>query len=171
MPRNRSVMLGLNFESAKEIRISRISLGILLIILILLLILVLILGWYIFDVGKNESQDYTETIENLENNETFLDLSNNDPEVGGVVEKVSRHILLPSKEFTVATINDAEKLKQQADPVLFQYVEDGQKALIYETGVIVYDPSLDKIVDVIQYYPVRLEQLRAAEAGVMQPNK
>lgn len=162
-------MLGLNFESAKEIKIKKISLGMLLIILILLLVSVLILSWYIFDTNKNSNKQTTQNssaiANNLEESEGFLDLSNNDPEVGGVVEKISRHILLPSKQFTVATVNDAEKLRQQADPILFQYVENGQKMLIYETGVIVYDPVLDKLVDVVQYYParVRLPNGTAAE--------
>lgn len=155
-------MSGLNFESAKEIKIKKISLGMLLIILILLLVSVLILSWYIFDTNKNvnkqTARDLSTTANNLEESKGFLDLSNNDPEVGGVVEKISRHILLPSKQFTVATVNDAEKLRQQADSVLFQYVENGQKMLIYETGVIVYDPVSDKLVDVIQYYPARAQQ-------------
>ena len=161
----------MNFSSAKKIEMNRIFLYILLGILVLLLVLVLFLGWYILDADKNQTQDYAGKIEGLEKNKEFLDLSNNDPEVGGVVEKVSRHILLQSKEFTVATINDADKLKQEVDPILFQYVKNGQKMLIYRTGIIVYDSVLDKVVDVIQYYPIRSEQLKEAAAGIAQPNE
>lgn len=139
----------------------KILLGILSAILVLLFALVLILCWYFFDVRKNQTinQGVSPTTEtSMEKSKDFLDLSNNDPEVGGVVEKVSRHMLLPAKNFTVATINDAPVLWKE-NPILFQYVKNGQKVLVYDSGMIIYDPVLDKIVDVVQFYSVRQELL------------
>lgn len=133
----------------------------LLSILILLVILLLVLSWLVFLVYKNQSKKDTvavSEVQKTEINQNLLDLSNTDPEVGGVVEKVSRHILLPSKQFTVATVKDAAKL-QQENPVLYQYLKDGQKVLLYDAGMIVYDEKIDKIVDVIQFYGVRQENL------------
>lgn len=156
-------MLGLNLGlSKKENKFFWV-------ILLVLLILVLILSWYILDIScavRNEDKKI-ESTPNLEKNKASLDLSHTDPEVGGVVEEVSRHILLPAKQLTVATVKDADKLIQ-ADPVLFQYIRNGQKMLIYEAGAIVYDPILDKVVDVIQYYPVRLKQLKEAVSSTLQ---
>ena len=117
-----------------------------------------------------DNRDNLGPAKSLEEGKEFLDLSNNDPEVGGVVEEVSKHILLPAKEFTVATVNDANKLKQ-SNPILFQYIKNGQKLLVYETGIIVYDSVLDKVVDVIQYYPIRSQQLEEAVSSALPENK
>ncbi|HBX15958.1 MAG: hypothetical protein UU49_C0026G0010 [Candidatus Magasanikbacteria bacterium GW2011_GWC2_41_17] len=145
------------FERKKE---QKILLPILLLILILMVLMLLILGWFVFDIKKSGVNKWTQkTVEsNLAEKKDSLNLSNTDPEVGGVVEKVSRHILFPSKEITVATVKDAEKLYKE-NPVIYQYIKNGQKVLIYDTGAIVYDASIDKIVDVIQFYAVRQEKL------------
>ena len=133
------------------------------VVILVLLVLVLFLSWYIFDKqgGQSDhldcSQDFqTGEVLDGDNKEEFLDLSNTDPEVGGILQRVSEHILLPAEEFTVATVKDAVTMKQQS-PVLFQYIQNGHKMLMYSTGVIVYDTELDKIVDVIQFYPFRLQ--------------
>lgn len=132
-------------------------------ILILLFILVVGLCWYFFDVKSNqkfakEKVEQTATSVNLEKSKDFLDLSDNNPEVGGIVEKVSHLMLLPAKEFTVATVNDASNLLKE-NPVLFQYAKNGQKFLLYDTGIIIYDPAIDKVVDVVQFYNVRQQKL------------
>ena len=123
-------------------------------ILAVLIIILLIFGWRIFDNrnGSDKSEppesDKVEKVLNLEETKkASLNLSNKDPEVGGVVEKVSRLILLPDGEITVATVKDADMLRQK-DPKAFQYVKNGDKLLISPMGIIIYDPILDKIVDV-----------------------
>jgi hypothetical protein len=116
-----------------------------------LVIILLIFGWKIFDnknlSDKNEASVSEEALNLEETKKASLNLSNKDPEVGGVVEKVSRLILLPDGEITVATVKDADTLRQK-DPKAFQYVKNGDKLLISQTGIIIYDPILDKIVDV-----------------------
>lgn len=130
-------------------------------ILILLFILVIGLGWYFFDV-KGESRSNQPAVKEISNTdvikENSLDLSNKDPEVGGIVEKVSRHMLLPAKDFTVATVKD-EATFWKDNPAMYSYIRNGQKLLLYDTGVIIYDPALDKIVDVVQFYAVRQQKL------------
>lgn len=130
-------------------------------ILILLFILVIGFGWYIFDVRSENKNNLTITkeISNIDTiKENLLDLSNNDPEVGGIVEKVSRHMLLPAKDFTVATVKD-EAAFWKDNPTMYSYIRNGQKLLLYDTGVIIYDSALDKIVDVVQFYAVRQQKL------------
>ncbi len=139
----------------------KILLPILLSILILVVLLLIILSWFVFDNKQNRKDicPQNAAVENkLETNKNLLGLSNTDPEVGGIVEKVSRHILLPAKEFTVATVKDAEKMYKE-NPILYQYVKNGQKVLLYDTGAIIYDETLDKIVDVVQFYAARQEKL------------
>jgi len=135
-------------------------LPILLSILVLVVLLLLILSWFVFDIQRNKGNNWARnaTENKLETKKEFLDLSNIDPEVGGVVEKVSQHILLPSKQFTVATVKDAVSLYKE-NPVLYQYIRNGQKVLLYDTGAIVYDETLNKIVDIIQFYAARQEKL------------
>lgn len=130
---------------------------ILVIILAVTIVLVLGLGWYIFDVMNNKLERFEsftkvslekEAAVNLEGEkEGKLDLSDTNPEVGGVVEKVSKHILLPAGEITVATVNDAEALRKQY-PQAFQYAKNGDRLLISSSGVIIYDEVVDKVVDV-----------------------
>lgn len=162
-------------EEKKEIGSSLVIKRNQLILIIVGIFLLFQIGWawYLLDVVRvrEEKANLTNPQEPVSLGKTeVLDLSNNDPEVGGVVENVSRHILLPAKQFTVGTVKDADTLIR-ANPVLFQYVRNGQKLLIYETGVIVYDPAVDKVVDVIQYYPIRLQQLSEAVSSTLQENK
>lgn len=103
------------------------------------------------DLLENTGVESTKKEENL-------DLSNDDPAVGGIVQKVSKHILLPDRNFTVATVKDAETLIK-SNPILYRYVKNGQKMIMYDTGIIVYDEGLDKIVDVIQLYDVYEQKL------------
>src|SRR3989339_1078662 len=133
---------------------------ILSLILILLIVLLLVVSWFVFDIYRNQNRKLNQPAfenKNLNTKEEFLDLSNKDPEVGGIVEKVSRHILLPATQFTVATVKDASSLLKE-NPVLYQYLKNGQKVLLYDTGAIVYDQEVDKIVDIIQFYAARQEK-------------
>lgn len=140
----------------------------LIVLVIVLFVIVLALGWYIFDVlnGKLNRLGKTDTI-NIENS---LDLSKSDTEAGEVLEKVSKHILLPARDFQVYTVNDASILWKE-NPVLYQYVLNGNKLIVYETGMIVYDSMLDKVVDVVQNYPVRQQLLKEAVPSTLQENK
>jgi len=129
----------------------------LVIILAAIILVVLGLGWYIFDVMNSKleklesftkvSLDGASNVSLEKKQEGTLNLSNTDPEVGGVVEKVSKHILLPTGEITVATVNDAEALRK-GNPKAFQYVKNGDRLLISSESVIIYDPIVDKVVDV-----------------------
>ncbi len=146
------------------------KLQILLIISVaILFVIVLVLGWYIFDVlgGKMEKLETTDlSKDNKQEAQEVLDLSNKDPEAGGVVEKVSKHILLPARDFQVYTVNDASALWKE-NPVLYQYVLNGSKLVAYDTGIIVYNQELDKIVDVIQFYGEREKKLQSANISAI----
>ncbi len=65
-----------------------------------------------------------------------------------LVEKVGRLIVLPEgEEPTIATVSDPEKLVSQP---FFAHAKTGYKVLIYTNSkkAILYDPVLDKIVEV-----------------------
>lgn len=69
-------------------------------------------------------------------------------EVSATVEKVGMHMVLPEGETpTVASVSDPEALKNQP---FFKNAKVGDRVLIYATALkaILYDPKLDKIVEV-----------------------
>ncbi len=69
-------------------------------------------------------------------------------EVKSLVEKVSRLLIVPTDETpTVATVSDPDALKNQA---FFADAKKGDKVLIYSNAkkAVLYDPSVDKIVNV-----------------------
>lgn len=68
--------------------------------------------------------------------------------VGDTVTKVGRLMVLPESETpTVATVADPEVLKNQP---FFKNAKVGDRVLIYATALkaILYDPKIDKIVEV-----------------------
>jgi hypothetical protein len=70
-----------------------------------------------------------------------------------VVQRVSRHILLPSGEQpTVATVSDANKVRNQA---FFAHAATGDKVLIYANAkkAYLYRPSIDRIIEVAPLAP------------------
>lgn len=141
------------------------KLQILLIISVaILFVIVLALGWYIFDVLGGKMEKLATAGLSEDNKQEALDLSNGDPEAGEVVEKISKHILLPARDFQVYTVNDAPILWKE-NPVLYQYVMNGNKMAAYDTGIIVYNQELDKIVDVIQFYGEREKKLQTVNTN------
>jgi hypothetical protein len=71
----------------------------------------------------------------------------------GVVQRVSRHVLLPSGEQpTVATVTDASKVRNQA---FFASSASGDKVLIYAQAkkAYLYRPSIDRVIEVAPLAP------------------
>ncbi len=69
-------------------------------------------------------------------------------EISKLVDKVGKHILLPSGEqATIATVTDVTKLEKND---FFSLAQNGDKVLIYANAkiAILYRPSLDKVVTV-----------------------
>lgn len=68
-------------------------------------------------------------------------------ETARTIQKVGKHIILPAgEEPTLATVSDTDKLKGQT---FFDRAQNGDKLLVYSKArkVILYRPSVDKIVD------------------------
>ncbi len=72
----------------------------------------------------------------------------NEVQVSDVVNKVSKHLLLPSDETpTLATVSDPSQLQGQA---FFAKAKKGDQVLVYINAkkAILYDPVQDKIIDI-----------------------
>lgn len=70
-------------------------------------------------------------------------------EISEVVAKVSRHMILPENETpTAAVVSDPDVLKK--DQPFFNNARTGDRVLIYANALkaILYNPELDKIVEV-----------------------
>ena len=126
-----------------------------------MMIVVITLGWYVFDYSSNKIQKNNETISallknpNLENSGKVLDAEKIDYanlKAEDVIKMVSRHILLADGEVTVATVINIDGLRTDY-PELFTYAKIGDKLIFYSLGIIIYDPVLDRVVDVIRRLP------------------
>ncbi|MEA3357656.1 MAG: hypothetical protein U9Q67_04440, partial [Patescibacteria group bacterium] len=68
-------------------------------------------------------------------------------EMALVKEKVGKHFQLPDEEPTLATVMDAEALRDE-NPEFYRNATNGDKLLIYTTMAILYNPTDDIIVNV-----------------------
>lgn len=119
-------------------------------------LLMLFLLWYVFDGrrGKTDQIQFESaqapisgpapTIANYQ-----IELVGGDAAVNQIVEQVARHIYLPRGDVKVATIVDADGLRKDF-PGVYTYAQNGQKAIFYPLGLIIFDPVSDRIVDVIR---------------------
>jgi len=123
-------------------------------IISVLSVLVLILSYFVFD-GKNgekneESSQNKTKIENNQENQNKAEMnvtSATDSTVAELVEKVFKHIFLPSGDVRIETIVDVERL-QANNPIFYQFAHDGDKILLYSDRAILYNPEVDKVLDV-----------------------
>ena len=144
----------------------------------LMLIIVLILGWYVFDyssakiqknneavnallknINSESKEALSETAQKKEGDASAIDFSKKEQvdyanlTAEEVIKLASRHILLTEGEVTVASITNIEGLRADY-PELFIYAKQGDKLIFYNLGIIIYDPVLDKVVDVMRRLPV-----------------
>ena len=63
-----------------------------------------------------------------------------------LVQKIGAYLELPNEEPTLATVNDASKLKTQN---FFKNAENGDKVLIYQQAgrALIYRPSTQKVIE------------------------
>lgn len=85
-------------------------------------------------------------------------------ETAWLVSKVSRLMVLPSGQPTVATVLDKEKVKDQE---FFKNAENGDKILVYMDAkkAILYRPSTDKIIEISPFAgtPARVTLLNGSK--------
>jgi len=65
---------------------------------------------------------------------------------GDIIARVSALMVLPQGVPKVVPVTDVETLKKTQP--FFEMAQNGDKLLVYPTKVILYSPSLDKIVEV-----------------------
>lgn len=69
-------------------------------------------------------------------------------QVQSYVETVGKHMILPKDTPTIVQISNVEQLK--IDQPFFRSAVDGDQLLVYPSRVILYRPSLDRVVDIAQ---------------------
>lgn len=112
-------------------------------------LLMLFLLWYVFDKTRLSSAVVAKVVTPTPSTGYQIELGGENPSVNEVVAKVAQHMFLPRGEVKVATIIDAEGLRADF-PEVYTYAQNGQKALFYPNGLIIFDPVSDRIVDVIR---------------------
>jgi hypothetical protein len=63
-----------------------------------------------------------------------------------IIDRVGRHIVLPGGVPKVVPVKDVETLRK-GDP-FFNSAQEGDELLVYSNKVILYSPTLDKVVEV-----------------------
>lgn len=142
-----------------------------------MMIVVVVFGWYVFRYSSTKIQKNSETMAqllknaNLQNSGETLnagqievdnvkagDFANKENQdstnltAQEIIKMVSKHMLLANGDVVVATITNIEGLRLDF-PELFTYAKDGDRLIFYSLGIIVYDPVLDKVVDVLRRLP------------------
>lgn len=65
-----------------------------------------------------------------------------------IISKVGMLMVLPEGDPQIITITDAEKVKKESGSTFFQNTQTGDFVLIYQTTAILYNPRLNKIINV-----------------------
>jgi len=63
-----------------------------------------------------------------------------------ILQKLGKHMILPSVQPTIATVEDPNLLKQKSS--FFSKVKKGDVIIVYPNKVIIFDASAEKIVDI-----------------------
>ncbi len=77
-----------------------------------------------------------------------VQISTSDPEVAAIIERVFKHIFLPSGNVQVETVVKPDELRK-VNPVFYQFAKVGDQVLVYFDRAILYDPVADRVLDVI----------------------
>lgn len=65
-----------------------------------------------------------------------------------IIQQVGKHMVLPLEQPKVVTVTGVEDLRREQP--FFLQAKNGDKLLVYSSRVILYNPDLDKIVDIAQ---------------------
>ena len=133
-------------------------------IIYILLAVIIVGGWWFFDRAQSADQDQDKTVVNSEVAGNTINFpEGTDEEVKSVITKLSKHILFPDTNLRVSTVTDAEEFKKQ-DPIRLQFVENGHRLVQSSRGIIIYNETIDKIVDIVRIYP-EIQAQEAQNAG------
>lgn len=113
-------------------------------------LLVLFIAWYFLDQrGAGNGDATSETEKGTTSAPSGVIDASSDPKA--IVDKVAKHMLLPKGEIKLAAVTDVESLRKK-NPGWFDFAKNGDILLHYAYGIIIYDPAVDKIVDVVRLF-------------------
>ena len=133
---------------------------------VVLVLIVIIILFLLFYRGKTAgvSQNQGQVTEGTEVGDGKQD-PQNQALAQDVIAKVKKHIDLSLEgEPTVATIIDAEKLKEK-NP-FYAKAQNGDYLVVTQTRAILYDPNADVLLDVV---PVQIQQPASSKAASSAP--
>jgi len=119
-------------------------------------LIILLLAYRAFDFKSNKSKK-SETapasqvpapVANEQPPSAQLNITTDDPAISALIEKVFKHIFLPSGNVVVQTVLKPDELRK-VNPVFYQFAKEGDKVLVYSDRAILYDPVIDRVLDVI----------------------
>lgn len=126
-----------------------------------LVVLGLVVLVLVLDMRRRAAEDQLAQLSVRLGQVTDENQQQNQEEAKAIVEKVRRHIDIPSDiEPTVATIVDVEKLRERN--AFYTKAQNGDHLIVTTDRAILYSPSEDRILDVV---PVQIQQPAAAEGA------
>lgn len=82
------------------------------------------------------------------NNNQLTITAVSDPKTAALMQKVFKHIYLPGGNVRIETIINDNDLRK-TNPIFYEFAKVGDKLLIYSDRIILYDPTADKVIDVL----------------------
>lgn len=80
----------------------------------------------------------------------MLQVKGTDPAVEAIIQTVFKHIYLPSGDVQVQTVVKPDELRK-VNPVFYEFAREGDRVLVYSDRAILYNPFVDKVLDVIHF--------------------
>jgi hypothetical protein len=76
-----------------------------------------------------------------------VNVQTDDPNIKILIDNVFKHIFLPSGDVRVETITNPDKLRS-VNPIFYQNAKEGDMILIFNDRAVLYDPTIDRVLDV-----------------------
>lgn len=73
-----------------------------------------------------------------------------DPKVKAIIDKVFKHIFLPTGNVQIETVAKPDELRR-INPIFYQWAKAGDQLLVYSDRAILYDPVADQVLDVVHF--------------------
>jgi len=118
-------------------------------IVVLIILFLVLLGGLAY-VGKLylDSQNRLKALQGVA---ATQDMTPSEDEITSLVNEVGRHLAIPNDRPKVVTLAAVAQLKKNQP--FFANAEDGDKLLVFVSKVILYRPSIDKVIDIAQIRP------------------
>lgn len=102
------------------------------------------------DYGKREEEKRLNEVGQQSFAGPQIQITATDPKVKVIIDKVFKHIFLPSGNVQIETVAKPDELRK-INPIFYQWAKTGDQLLVYSDRAILYDPVADRVLDVVHF--------------------